>query len=46
MAQVIFKKYSIVREKDLDCELFYSDTKTSQRLTLYLLSNTDNIPSC
>ena len=24
--------------KDLDCELFYS-TKTSQRLTLYLLSS-------
>ena len=34
---LFLKKYSIMR-KDLDCELFYS-TKTSQRLTLYLLSS-------
>ena len=32
------KKYSIIW-KDLDCELFYSELKTSQRLTLYLLSS-------
>ena len=39
MAQVaILKKYSIKCEKDLDCELFYSELK-SQRLTLYLLSS-------
>ena len=39
MAQVAFlKKYSI-NAKDLDCELFYSGTKTSQCLTLYLLSS-------
>ena len=38
-AQVaILKKYLIIW-KDLDCELFYSETKTSQRLTLYLLSS-------
>ena len=44
MAQAAtLKKYSIKCEKILDCELFYSGTKTSQRLTLYLLSSTDNI---
>ena len=38
MAQVaILKKYSIML-KDLDCELFYSELKRQQRLTLYLLS--------
>ena len=38
MAQVaIFKE--IFDHEDLDCELFYSGTKTSQRLTLYLLSS-------
>ena len=37
MAQVaIFKEIS---DQDLDCELFYSELKTSQRLTLYLLSS-------
>ena len=29
--------------KDLDCELFYSELKRPQRLTLYLLLATDNI---
>ena len=45
MAQVaIFKEIFDQVRKDLDCELFYSETKTSQRLTLYLLSRlTDNI---
>ena len=44
MAQVaIFKEIFDQVRKDLDCELFYSETKTSQRLTLYLLSDTDNI---
>ena len=39
MAQVaIFKETFDQVRKDLDCELFYS-TKTSQRLTLYLLSS-------
>ena len=39
MAQVtILKIFDQVR-KDLDCELFYSEHKTSQRLTLYLLSS-------
>ena len=39
MAQVaIFKEIFDQVRKDLDCELFYS-TKTSQRLTLYLLSS-------
>ena len=33
------KKYSIKLRKDLDCELFYSELQTSQRLTLYLLSS-------
>ena len=33
------KKYSIKVRKDLDCELFLFWTKTSQRLTLYLLSS-------
>ena len=46
MAQVPFlKKYSIKCEKDLDCELFCSELKRPQRLTLYLLSSTDNIPA-
>ena len=40
MAQVaIFKEIFDQVRKDLDCELFYSGTKTSQRLTLYLLSS-------
>ena len=40
MAQVaIFKKVFDQVRKDLDCELFYSEPKTSQRLTLYLLSS-------
>ena len=40
MAQVaIFKEIFDQVRKDLDCELFYSETKTSQRLTLYLLSS-------
>ena len=45
MAQVaIFKEIFDQVRKDLDCELFYSELKTSQRLTLYLLSvSTDNI---
>ena len=40
MAQVaiLHKIFDQVR-KDLDCELFYSETKTLQRLTLYLLSS-------
>ena len=29
--------------KDLDCELFYSEHKTSQRLTLFYYLATDNI---
>ena len=44
MAQVaIFKEIFDQVRKDLDCELFYSEFKTSQRLTLYLLSSYDNI---
>ena len=45
MAQVaIFKEIFDQVRKDLDCELFYSELKTSQRLTLYLLHlATDNI---
>ena len=45
MAQVaIFKEIFDHAKKDLDCELFYSELKTSQRLTLYLLfSYRDNI---
>ena len=41
MAQVaIFKEIFDQVRKDLDCELFYSELKkTSQRLTLYLLSS-------
>ena len=40
MAQVaIFKEIFDQVEKDLDCELFLFWTKTSQRLTLYLLSS-------
>ena len=41
MAQVaIFKEIFDQVRKDLDCELFYSETKTSkQRSTLYLLSS-------
>ena len=43
MAQVaIFKEIFDQVRKDLDCELFIR-TKTSQRLTLYLLLATDNI---
>ena len=39
MAQVaILKIFDQVR-KDLDCELFYSELKRPQRLTLYLLSS-------
>ena len=40
--QLPFLVFDQVR-KDLDCELFYSELKHPQRLTLYLLSNTDNI---
>ena len=36
---VIFKEISDQVRKDLDCELFYSEIQTSQRLTLYLLSS-------
>ena len=44
MAQVaIFKEIFDQVQKDLDCELFYSELKMSQRLTLYLSSATDNI---
>ena len=44
MAQVaIFKEIFDQVRKDLDRELFYSELKTSQRLTLYLLSSYDNI---
>ena len=40
MAQVaIFKEIFDQVRKDLDCELFLFWTKTSQRLTLYLLSS-------
>ena len=40
MAQVaIFKEIFDQVRKDLDCELFLFPTKTSQRLTLYLLSS-------
>ena len=40
MAQVaIFKEIFDQVRKDLDCRLFYSNSKTSQRLTLYLLSS-------
>ena len=40
MAQVaIFKEIFDQVRKDLDCELFLLNLKTSQRLTLYLLSN-------
>ena len=35
----IFKEIFDQVRKDLDRELFYSGTKTSQRLTLYLLSS-------
>ena len=39
-----FKEIFDQVRKDLDCELFYSEPKTSQRLTLYLLSShRDNI---
>ena len=39
MAQVaIFKEIFDQVRKDLDCELFYSELKRPQRLTLYLLS--------
>ena len=44
MAQAATFKEIFDHMKDLDCELFYSEFKTSQRLTLYLLSShTDNI---
>ena len=44
MARVaIFKEIFDQVRKDLDCELFIPQTQTSQRLTLYLLSITDNI---
>ena len=44
MAQVaIFKEIFDQVRKDLDYELFYSEPKTSQRLTLYLHLATDNI---
>ena len=40
MAQVaIFKEIFDQVRKDLDCELFYSELKSLQRLTLYLLSS-------
>ena len=40
MAQVaIFKRNIRSSAKDLDCELFYSELKRPQRLTLYLLSS-------
>ena len=39
----ILKNIRSSARKDLDCELFYFWTKTSQRLTLYLLSYADNI---
>ena len=40
MAQVaIFKENIRSSAKDLDCELFYSELKRRQRLTLYLLSS-------
>ena len=43
MAQVtIFKEIFSQVRKDLDCELFYS-RQTSQRLTLYLPYNRNNI---
>ena len=46
MAQVaILKKYSIKCEKDLDCELFYSNTKR-HNVTLYLLSSKIIFTSC
>ena len=35
----IFKEIFDQVRKDLDCELFYSELKSSQRLTLYLLSS-------
>ena len=34
-----FKEIFDQVRKDLDCELFYSELKLSQRLTLYLLSS-------
>ena len=47
MAQVvIFKEIFDQVRKDLDCELFYSEIKTSQRLTLYLLSTQIIFTSC
>ena len=39
MAQVAIFKEIFDQVKDLDCELFFVRTKTSQRLTLYLLSS-------
>ena len=44
MAQVaILKKYSIKCEKDLDCELFYSELKR-HNVSHYIYLATDNIP--
>ena len=43
MAQVaILKKYSIKCEKDLDCELFYSELKR-HNVSHYIYYHTDNI---
>ena len=41
MAQAAFKEHSIKR-KDLDCELFYSESKR-HNVSLYYYSATDNI---
>ena len=44
MAQVAIFKEIFDHAKDLDCELFYSGTKTSQRLIHYIYYlATDNI---
>ena len=37
MAQVAIFKEIFTGEKDLDCELFYSETKTSQRLIIFTI---------
>ena len=39
MAQVAIFKEIFDQGKDLDCEIVGSGTKTSKRLTLYLLSS-------
>ena len=45
MAQVAFlKKYSIKCEKDLDCELFYSELKLCNVSHYIYYLATDNIP--